>query len=141
VKLVLFRTAGDVWQACQFWHGACGERFEGPGGWAAAADGYAKPDVSSPALLDQYQRVLADYTGRTQRPLNHARDFFDCVKTRRHTVANPEVMFRAMSICLAADICEQLQRNVKFDLRKAVFADDAEANRLASRAMRVPYSA
>jgi hypothetical protein len=140
VKLVLFRVAGSVWEPCQFWHGACGERFDGPDGWAAAADGYSGPDVSSPALLREYKQVLADYTARTQRSLNHARDFFDCIRSRRLTVANPEVMCRSMEICLAADICEQLKRNLKFDLHKAEFAGDAEANRLRSRAMRAPYT-
>ena len=139
VKLVLFRVAGSVWEPCKYWHGACGERFDGPEGWAAAADGYSGPDVSSPALLREYENVLADYTARTQRPLSHVRDFLDCIRSRRQPVANPEVMFRAMSICLAADLCEQLQRNLKFDLRKAEFAGDPEANRLRSRAMRAPY--
>jgi hypothetical protein len=139
VKLVLFRTAGSVWQPCELWHGACGERFDGPEGWAAAADGYAGPEVSSPALLVEYKKVLADYTARTERPLSHIRDFLDCIRSRQPTVANPEVMCRSMYICLAADICEQLKRNLKFDLRKAEFVGDAEANRLRSRAMRAPY--
>jgi hypothetical protein len=141
VKLVLYRVGGSVWEPCQYWHGACGERFEGPEGWVAAADGYSKPDVSSPALLLDYQRVLAEYTGRTQRPLNHVRDFLDCVRSRRRTVANPEVMYRSMNICLAADICERLKRNLKFDLQKAEFVADAEANRLRSRALRPPFTA
>jgi predicted dehydrogenase len=141
VKLVLFRTPGSVWQPCQFWHGACGERFEGPEGWVAAADGYSGPDVSSPALLLEYQKVLADYTARTQRPLNHVRDFLNCIRSRQLTVANPDVMCRSMNICLAADICEQLKRNLKFHLRKAEFVGDPEANRLRSRAMRAPYIA
>jgi predicted dehydrogenase len=139
VKLVLFRVAGSVWQPCQYWHGACGERFDGPEGWAAAADGYSGPDVSSPTLLRDYKRVLADYTARTQRPLSHVRDFLDCIHSRRLTVANPDVMYRSMKICLAADICEQLQRNLKLDLGKAEFVGDAEANRLRSRAMRAPF--
>jgi len=139
VKLVLFRTAGSVWEPCQFWHGACGERFDGPEGWTAAADGYSGPDVSSSALLREYKSVLADYTARTQRPLNHVRDFLDCIRSRRLTVANPDVMCRSMNICLAADICEQLKRGLKFDLRQAEFVGDPEANRLRSRAMRAPY--
>jgi predicted dehydrogenase len=139
VKLVLFRTTGSVWEPCNYWHGACGERFDGPEGWTAAADGYSGPDVSSPALLREYKNVLADYTARTQRPLNHVRDFLDCIRSRRPTVANPEVMYRSMCICLAADICEQLKRNLKFDLRQAKFIGDTEANRLRSRAMRAPY--
>ena len=140
VKLVLFRVAGSVWDPCQYWHGACGERFDGPEGWAAAADGYQAPDVSSPALMREYNKVLADYTAHTQRPLNHVRDFFDCIRSRRPAVANPEVMYRSMSICLAADICEQLKRNLKFDLNKVEFVGDVEANRMRSRVMRVPYT-
>jgi predicted dehydrogenase len=139
VKMVLYRTAGSVWDTCEFWHGACGERFDGSEGWAAAADGYSGPDVSSPALLREYDKVLADYKARTQRPLNHVRDFLDCVRSRRTPVASPEVMFRSMCICLAADICEQLKRNLKFDLNKAEFVGDPEANRMRSRAMRVPF--
>ena len=90
-------------------------------------------------MLREYKKVLADYTSRTRRPLNHVQDFFDCIRSRRSTVANPDVMSRSMNICLAADICEQLKRNLKFDLRKAKFVGDAEANRLRSRAMRAPY--
>lgn len=131
VKLVLARGPG-----CNYWHGSCGERFDGPEGWVAAADGYSQPDVSSPALLAEFRKVLGEYTARTQRPLHHARDFLNCVRSRRATVAGPEVMYNSMIICLAADICEQLQRNLRFDLRKAEFAGDPEANRLRSRAMR-----
>ena len=138
VKLVLFRAGGSVGE-CKLWHGSCGERYDGPEGWVAAADGYAQPDVSSPLLLREYKKVLADYAERTRRPMNHVRDFFDCVRTRRPTVGNPDVMFRSMSICLAADICEQLKRNVKFDLLKAEFIGDDEANRLRTRAMRAPW--
>lgn len=141
VRLVLFRTTGSVWDPCKFWHGACGERFDGPEGWVAAADDYSGPDVSSPVLLLDYDKVLSDYKSRTQRPLNHLRDFFDCVRSRRPTVANPEVMCRSMNICLAADICEQLKRSLKFDLRKAEFVGDSEANRMRSRAMRPPFVA
>ena len=140
IKLVLFRVTGSVWDQCEYWHGACGERFDGPAGWAAAADGYSSPDVSSPSLLREYRKVLDEYIGRTQRQMNHVRDFFDCVRSRRPTVANPEVMYRSMSICLAADICERLKRNLKFDLREFEFVADPEANRMRSRAMRPPYT-
>jgi len=140
VKLVLFRVSGSVWEPCKFWHGACGERFDGPDGWAAAADGYSSPDVSSPVLLREYKKVLAEYVGRTQRRMNHVLDFFDCIRSRRLTVANPEVMYRSMNICLAADICERLKRNLKFDLLKAEFVGDPGANRMRSRTMRAPYT-
>ncbi len=139
VKLVLYRTAGSVWGKCEYWHGSCGERFDGPEGWVAAADGYSRPDVSSPEMLTRFNKVIAEYTARTRRPMNHARDFFDCVRSRRSAVASPEVMYRAMSICLAADICEQVGRKLKFDMVKSEFVGDAEANRMRPRAMRVPW--
>ncbi|MBM3495081.1 MAG: Gfo/Idh/MocA family oxidoreductase, partial [Armatimonadetes bacterium] len=140
VKLVLFRAPGSVWDPCKYWRGSCGERFDGAEGWLAAADGYAQTEASSPKLLQDYKKVLDDYRRRTQRPMNHARDFLDCVRSRRPTVANPDVMFRSMCICLAADICERLKRDLKLDLRKAEFVGDPEANRMRSRAMRAPYT-
>jgi hypothetical protein len=134
VKIVLARGAN-----CNYWSGSCGERFDGPEGWVAAADGYSRTEVSSPALLADYRKVVADYMARTQRPMNHVRDFLNSVKSRRASVANPEVMYNSMMICLAADICEQLKRNLKFDLLKVEFVGDPEANRLRSRAMREPW--
>jgi hypothetical protein len=132
VKMVLSR--GD-----KYWHGSCGMRFDGPEGWVSAADGYSKPEVSSPALLADFKKIVGDYMARTQRPMSHVRNFFDCVKSRRLTVANPEVMYRSMTTVHAANICMWLKRDIEFDPVKAVFKNDPEANRLRSRAMRAPY--
>ncbi|MHC4198786.1 MAG: Gfo/Idh/MocA family protein [Planctomycetota bacterium] len=123
----------------KWWRGSCGMRFEGAEGWAAAADGYPKPDVSSPSLLAEFKKIVAGYTARTQRPMSHMRNFLDCVKSRRLTVANPEVMYRTMTAVHAANICMWLKRDVRFDPVKAEFVGDPEANRLRSRAMREPW--
>jgi len=140
IKLVLFRENGaNCWKPCKYWHGSCGERYDGSDGWAAAADGYSKPDVSSPELLTEFKRVLGEYTGKTRRPMSHVRDFLNCVKSRQPTVAGPEIMRDSMSISLAADTCSHLKRNLKFDLVKREFIGDAEANRFRSRAMRAPW--
>ena len=45
-----------------------------------AADGYSQPDVSSPALLADFKKVVGDYVARTGRSLNHMRNFLDCVQ-------------------------------------------------------------
>jgi len=45
VKLVRFRVASSVWEPCQAWRGTCRERFNGPEGWAAAADSYRRTEV------------------------------------------------------------------------------------------------
>lgn len=123
----------------KYWHGSCGERFDGAEGWAAAADGYSQPDVSSPALLGEFNRVIREYVARTGRSLDHMRNFLDCVRSRERTVANPEVMHHSMTTVHAANICMWLKRSLKFDPVKEEFVGDDEANRLRARAMREPY--
>lgn len=130
VKLVLTREG---------WRGSCGVKFEGTEGWVSVADGYEKPDVSSPALLSDYKKIVQDYSAQYQRPLNHVRDFFDCVKTRRATVAHASSAHRSMSTCHVANICLWLGRSLKWDPVKEEFVGDPEANRLRSRALREPW--
>jgi hypothetical protein len=132
IKMILSR--GDQW-----WHGSCGVRFEGTEGWVAVADGYAKPEVSSPGVLADFSKLVKDYMARTERPMSHVRNYFDCIRSRRLTVANPEVMHRSMSTVHAANICMWLQRDLKYDPAKEEFLNDPDANRLRSRAMRAPW--
>jgi len=132
VKMILSR--GNKW-----WRGPCGERFVGTEGWAAAADGYSRPDVSNPSMLGEYKKILSDYVARTGRSLDHMRNLVDCVKSRQQTVANPTVMHRSMSTVHGANICMWLKRTLKFDPVKEEFINDDEANRLRSRAMRSPW--
>lgn len=132
IKMVLSR--GDQW-----WHGSCGVRYEGTEGWVAIADGYPKPEVSNPALLADFGKLVNDYMARTRRPMSHVRNLFDCVKSRQLTVANPVVMHRSMSTVHAANICMWLKRDLKYDPAKEEFVNDPEGNRLRSRAMREPW--
>ncbi|MCS7091699.1 MAG: Gfo/Idh/MocA family oxidoreductase [Verrucomicrobiota bacterium] len=133
VRLILSR--GDPW-----WHGACGMRFVGTEGWASCADGYSRPEVSPPSLLSEYRRLVSDYMARTGRPMSHVRDFFNCIKSRRQTVANAAVMHHSMTTVHACNICMWLKRDLEFDPANETFPNDPEANRLRSRAMRAPYT-
>ncbi|MHC4691216.1 MAG: Gfo/Idh/MocA family protein [Planctomycetota bacterium] len=130
VKLVL---------SCEGWRGTCGVRYEGTEGWVSVADGYSVPDVSSPSLLGERVKLVQDYMGRNQRPMNHMRDFLDCVRTRRPAVAHAEVAHRSMTTCHAANICMLLKRDLKWDPTKEEFINDNQANRMRSRAMREPW--
>jgi hypothetical protein len=125
----------------KYWRqgGSCGVRFEGSEGWVAVGDSYKEPEVSSPALLEDGAKLLADYMDRTQRPMNHMRNFLDSVKSRQLTVANPDVMHHSMSTVHAANICMWLKRDLKYNPLKEEFVSDPEANRLRSRAQREPY--
>ncbi len=132
INMILER--GNKW-----WRGSCGVRYEGDEGWVAAADGYSEPDVSSPAMLADFRKIVGDYMARTQRPTSHVRDFLNCVKSRRRTVANAVVMHRTMTTVHAANICMWLKRDLKYDPVKEEFINDDEANRFRSRAMRQPW--
>ena len=134
VRMVLER---DVEK--KYWRGSCGVRYEGTEGWVAVADGYDRPEASSPKLLEDFSKQVRDYQLRTGRPMSHVRDLFDCVKSRRQTIANPVVMHRSMTTVHAANICMWLKRDMRFDPVQERFVNDPEANRLLSRAMRAPW--
>lgn len=131
-----FANGVTMIQSQKGWHGSCGVRYEGTEGWAACADGYARPDVSHPSLLADYSKILQEYLARTGHAMGHMRDFFNCVKSRRVTVANATVMHRTMSTVHAANIAQWLKRDMTFDPVKEEFVNDPEANRLRSRAQR-----
>lgn len=122
------------------WHGSCGVRYEGSEGWVACADGYSRPEVSSPALTADYAKLVQDYVARTGRAQNHMRNFLDCVRSRQQPIANPVVMHRSMSTVHAANIAMWLGRNMAYDPVKEAFVNDPEADRLRSRAMREPWA-
>jgi len=132
VKMILSR--GN-----KYWRGSCGMRFDGTEGYVATADGYRKPDVSSPRLLDDFKKIVGSYAARTGRSLDHVRNFLDCVRSRRRPVANAQVMYNSMATVHAANICMWLKRDLRYDPAKAEFIGDEEANRLRSRAMRRPW--
>lgn len=132
IKMVLSR--GD-----KYWHGSCGVRYDGPEGWVAIADGYSKPEVSNPEFLADFSKLVNDYIARTGRPMSHVRDYFNCIKSRRLAMTNPEVMHHSMTTVHAANICMWLKRDMRFDPVKEEFINDDEANRLRSRAMREPW--
>ena len=134
IKMILERDMDN-----KYWRGSCGVRYEGTEGWVAAADGYSKPDVSSPVWMDDFRKLVYNYMARTQRPMSHVRNFLDCVKSRRQTVSNPVMMHRTMTTVHAANICMWLKRDMRYDPVKEEFINDPEANRLRSRAMREPW--
>lgn len=123
------------------WRGPCGVRYEGTEGWVSTADGYAKPDVSSPVLEREFNKLVQDYTARNQRELNHVRDFLNCVRSRRTPATPASVASNTMTTNLIMDMSLDLKRDLKWDPIKREFVGDDEANRLRSRAARKSWMA
>ncbi len=63
----------------------------------------------------------------------HARNFFDCIRSRKPTITNPDVMLHSHIASFAASFSWILGRKLTFDPVKNEFIDDAEANSLRSR--------
>ncbi len=66
----------------------------------------------------------------------HARNFFDCMRTRQKTAANEQVMRRSHVACHAAALAWILQRKLTIDPATELFVNDEEANGLRTRAAR-----
>ncbi|MDP7289823.1 MAG: Gfo/Idh/MocA family oxidoreductase [Phycisphaerae bacterium] len=112
--------------------GSCPVKFEGTEGWVETGDS-GQFEVFPKSLMAE-RRFKGGYPQN-----NHVREFLNCVKSRKQPVAPAEGAHRSISTCHAANICVRLGRPVKFDPVTEQFPDDAEANRLVSRAYRHPW--
>jgi predicted dehydrogenase len=113
--------------------GTCPVRFVGDEGWVETGDSgelVAQPDALQARFPDGAQRVRGlDVTA-------HARDFFDCIRSRGVTRANADVMRRSHVACHAAALAWVLQRKLTIDPASETFVDDVEANQLRARPAR-----
>jgi predicted dehydrogenase len=135
VKLIMrlsgFKGEGD-WSPGL---GSCPVRFEGDEGWVEAGDD-AKIAVSDPKLLEGIKYNAKLYG---TDPIEHVRNFLDCVKTRKKPVCNSTVTRYGHVASHAAAISWKLGRKMDFDPATEFFIGDAEANRMRSRARRAPW--
>ena len=110
--------------------GTCPVRFVGSEGSVETGDSgeiVLTPKTLEKHLPEKYKR---------QNGLDvaeHARNFFDSVKSRKPTICNSTVMRRSHIACHAAALAWILQRKLTFDPKTESFVNDAEANSLRSR--------
>ena len=118
-------------------NGTCPVRFVGENGWVETGDG-GEVHLS---IAGKPTEVTSD--GKPVRGadvVNHLREFFDCVKSRKPTSANSTVMRRSHIACHAAALAWILQRPLKLDPTRESFIDDDEANRLITRPQRTDWA-
>jgi predicted dehydrogenase len=115
--------------------GTCPVRFEGDEGWVETGD--SAEIVLSDSLVKAHRKVVL---GSSLSPAAHARNFFDCVRSRAKPVCNQDVMRRSHIACFAAQLSWQLGRKLRLDPVKEEFVNDEEANRMRRRATREPWT-
>lgn len=110
--------------------GTCPVRFIGTEGWVETGDS-GEIVCSSPAL----QKEITEDTKRV-RGLDvaaHSRNFLDCIRSRKLTAANQNVMRKSHIACHAAAASWIFNRKLTIDPQKETFVDDADANGLITR--------
>jgi len=111
-------------------------RFEGDAGWVQAEYSGRRVTASSDAILRSTIEPDEVHLPR----VHEKRDFLDCVRSRRRTVADAEVGHRTTSLCQIGHIAIQVGRKLRWDPDREVFPGDAEANRLLTRSHRSPWT-
>ncbi len=113
--------------------GTCPVRFEGDEGWVEVGDS-GGIEVQPESLKQKLSSLATGEPGLDVRA--HSRNFLDCIKSRKPTAANPEVMRRSHIACHAAALSWMLARKLELDPAKEAFVSDDEANRMRSRPAR-----
>ncbi|MEM7375511.1 MAG: Gfo/Idh/MocA family oxidoreductase [Bacteroidota bacterium] len=111
----------------------CPVRFVGEEGWVEVGDS-GGIEVSSEALKKAVKDMPRNVSGLGVG--EHSRNFFDCIKSRQATAANPTVMRHSHIACHAAAIAWMLGRKISLDPKTETIVNDFEANSLASRPSR-----
>ncbi|MCX5758326.1 MAG: Gfo/Idh/MocA family oxidoreductase [Candidatus Hydrogenedentes bacterium] len=112
-----------------------GIRFEGDKGWVFVTLGVI--DAEPKSLL---HTIFEPGEPRLYRSINHVQNLLDCVRTRRETICPIEQAVRSDTICHLSDIAMRLKRRLRWDPERERFIDDAEADRMLTRAMRSPWN-
>jgi predicted dehydrogenase len=114
--------------------GTCPVRFVGKEGWISTGDA-GLVDVDPATLASELPEAVKRVRGIDAAA--HARNFFDCVKTRQAAVCNADVMRRSHAVAHAAANSWILGRPLGFDPATELFTSggspDAEANGLKKR--------
>jgi predicted dehydrogenase len=118
--------------------GTCPVRFVGDEGWVETGDN-GGIEVQPASLKAELKEV----TAKPDVGLDvstHARNFFDCIKSRGKPAASSQVMRRSHTACHAAALAWILNRKLNFDPLKEEFIGDDEANGLRSRPARATWA-
>jgi predicted dehydrogenase len=117
--------------ALQHGMGAC---WYGDQGWI---------HVNRGGLYASDPKILREKIGPNETHLykstHHQRNFIECVKTRKETIAPAEVAHRSISVGLLGEIAMLTERKLKWDPESETFVGDASADRLLMRPYRSPW--
>jgi predicted dehydrogenase len=112
-----------------------GVKFIGANGWIWVTRG--KIEASDPDLLKQ---PLPSSATRLYASDDHMGNLFDCVKSRKPTICEPEIGHRSATVCHLGVISIRLGRSLNWDPKAEQFVDDKEASAKLARQPRSPWT-
>ncbi len=111
-----------------------GVLFIGTDGWIFASRNTLRAKPSSLLRI-----ALSPDDLRLYYSNNHARNFVECVLSRRKTICPIESAVRSDTVCHIDDIAVRLGRKLRWDPAREIFLNDQDANRMLVRPMRSPW--
>jgi predicted dehydrogenase len=113
-----------------------GALFEGDEGWIFVSR--SRIDASDKKLLDE---PLPANAIRLYKSDHHAKDFVDCMRSRKQPICDAEIGHRSVTTCHLANISLRLGgRKLDWDPVKEEFVNDDEANGYLARPARKPWA-
>ncbi len=70
---------------------------------------------------------------------NHAKDFLDCIRTRKRPICDVEIGCRSVTVCHLGNIAYWTHKRLKWDPKAEQFIGDPEANKWLDRDKRDPW--
>ena len=141
------RYANGVELICKTSDRGFGARFEGTEGWV---DFSPQSLRTSPESLKDLKtapgsiRLVAAEdvvtANRLSNSYRHARNFLDCIKSRKDPIESVECGHRTASLCHLGNIAMRLKRKIHWDPVKEQILGDDEAAAMLSRPMRAPWT-
>ncbi|MDO8587713.1 MAG: Gfo/Idh/MocA family oxidoreductase [Armatimonadota bacterium] len=115
--------------------GPNGVKFEGEEGWVFVDRGEIK--ASDQKLIDE---PLPSNAVRLYESNSHARNFVECIRSRKPCICDAEIGHRSASVCHLGNISLRLNgRKLRWDPEAERFIGDEEANAYIKRPMRKPW--
>ena len=115
-----------------FSSGRGGVRFEGSEGWIQSSPFDAEPKSLLRSVIGANEIHLYESN-------DHKRNFLECIRARKETIAPVEVGHRSACICHLGNIAILTGQKLKWDPEKERFTNSDEANGMLSRTMRSPW--
>ena len=112
-----------------------GVKFEGTDGWLFVTRGNieaSKPELLTTPLSNmQFELYVSN---------NHMGNFFDCIRSRKPPICEPEIGHRSVSVCHLGVLAIRLGRKLHWDPDNERFVNDKEADKWIAREQRKPFT-